>query len=74
MLDRYFAGKRTLSRKWRAYRHPDLENVIVVCHYHHLVLMYDLFSDRPLYTWWERPADKRGLDACLEYLKKRSMK
>lgn len=43
-------------------------------HYHHIVLVYDTDNHQVQYQWWERPADKRGLDAALAYLKERKEK
>lgn len=74
-LDRAFAGKLPLRRKWRAqivtlkdYPHP----VLILMHYHHVCLMYCIERDKSLHSWWEKPTDKRGLDAALRYLKERA--
>ncbi|MGF0347734.1 hypothetical protein ACQR3P_29260 [Rhodococcus sp. IEGM1300] len=73
-LDRAFQKKPPLNKKWRAqimhlkdYPHP----VLIVMHYHHLSLLYCIERRKPLHTWWEKPTDKRGLDAALDYLENR---
>jgi hypothetical protein len=70
MLDRHFEGKPPLSHKWRVIKCPFNKNAIRVYHYLHLILVYDLDNHMVLYSWWEKPADKRGLESCLAYLKK----
>lgn len=71
-LDRVFQGTPPLkSKKWKAFvghwlgKNP---NHLFVFHYHHLVLVYDTMEHKVLYEWWERSADKRGLDSAKEYL------
>lgn len=74
MLTRHLIeDKRPLRRKWipitiKAQFDDDVDQMHVY-HYHHLVLKLDLSNKRLLYTWYERPADKRGLNSCLAWLK-----
>lgn len=74
-LDRAFDDKPPLRKKWRAqilrltdYPFP----VLVLMHYDHLCLLYCTERSKPLHTWWEKPTDKRGLDAALAYLERRA--
>lgn len=66
-FDRLFAGKKPLAKKWQA-RSDGWR--IVLFHYHHRILIYDIKRKQAVFEWWEKPADKRGLDAAKEYLKK----
>jgi len=66
-FDRHFAGKKPLAKKWQVRR---IEHCLFLFHYHHKVLVYDTREKRVAFQWWEKPADKRGLDAAKEYLKK----
>lgn len=68
-LDRFFENKPPLKKKWLPITHDNYPNCLILFHYHHLVLVYDLNEKKPLYQWWELPTDKRGLDAALDYLK-----
>jgi hypothetical protein len=73
-LDRVFAGEPPLKQKWRAHLGRatvcDNHRWLLLHHYHHLVLVVDLDTKEIIRQWWEKPADKRGLDAALAYLKK----
>jgi hypothetical protein len=77
-LRRVFNGQPPLqSKKWKAFAqwHWDKQTQIIsLYHYHHLVLVYDTVNHQYLYEWWEKPTDKRGLDAAKEYLEKRRNK
>lgn len=74
-LDRFFANKDPLRKKWFAFgvisgRKYDVQHPILhLYHYTHLVLRYNLETHEILEEWWEKPADKRGLDAAKAYLK-----
>jgi hypothetical protein len=72
VLDRHFEAKPPLSHKWGVIKCPTHTNAIRLYHYHHLILIYDLDAETSLYQWWEKRADKRGLDAALLYLKERA--
>lgn len=65
-LDRAFSGKKPLKKKWRAFI---TQGVLFLYHYHHLVLVYDIDTDWIVKEWWEKQADKRGLEAAKAYLK-----
>lgn len=68
-LTRAFAGKSPLpSKKWKAIIEDDL---LLVFHYHHLILAYDVNTHERYREWHERPADKRGFDAALQWLEDR---
>lgn len=68
-LSRFFAGDRPLKMKWFACQRPNTnEPILYLFHYHHLVLVYDFKHSIVLYEWWEREADKRGLDSAKEWL------
>ena len=72
-LNRFFARQSPLKKKWSAHSQV-LDNgseVLLLYHYHHLVLVYHIQTNRVLHQWWERQADKRGLDAALAYLERR---
>lgn len=68
-LERFFYDKKPLKKKWQARSHPENEDIFLLFHYHHLVLVVDLSVGKILKEWWELPADKRGLDAAKKYLK-----
>lgn len=69
-LDRFFdTNKGPLKRKWQALLNGP--HHLHLYHYHHLILVYDLENHEIQYEWWEKPADKRGLDAAKEYLERR---
>ena len=71
-LDRAFAGKKALSKKLRAaIIDCNSERMLFLCHYQHLVLIYNLNKKELERQWYELPADKRGLDAALKYIKNR---
>lgn len=70
-VDRALKGDPPLRKKWRAqvlhvkdYPFP----VLVLMHYHHLVLLYCVERSKVLYSWHELPTDKRGHDAAITYL------
>lgn len=65
-LTRFFTNQRPLKKKWFAGRAD--EETFVLYHYHHLVMIYNFKYDQILYEWWERDADKRGLDSAKEWL------
>lgn len=74
-LDRVFSFQHPApSKKWKAFRGAWLgekPNLILLYHYHHLVMVYDSTANEILHEWWEKPTDKRGLDAAKEYLNKK---
>lgn len=65
-LSRAFEGRRPLKKKWRA---GIDEGKLYLFHYHHLVMIYDLKTKEIKHEWWEKPTDKRGLDAAKKWLK-----
>lgn len=67
-LDRFFENQKPLKKKWQARWHPDHDNIILLFHYHHLVLAFDVKTKKLLHQWWELPADKRGLESAKKYL------
>lgn len=46
-----------------------LDGVLTLHHYHHKVLEYRLATRQVLHEWWEKPTDKRILQAALAYLR-----
>lgn len=70
-LTRYFEGKEPLKKKWKALPHPKVPNILCLYHYHHLVLVYDTVHHHIEAEWWEKQADKRGLDSAKEWLNRR---
>jgi hypothetical protein len=57
------------GRKWKAFTvRSGSEEILYLYHYHHRVLIYSLDSQRVLEEWWEKPTDKRGLDAAKAWL------
>lgn len=73
-LDRAFNNQRPPdSKKWKGIwiEHPEYGKVLYLYHYHHVVLVYDDKNHRLLYQWWEKQADKRGLESAKEYLEAR---
>ncbi|MEB2277013.1 hypothetical protein LAV82_23625 [Bacillus sp. ILBB4] len=76
-LTREFSGKPSLKRKWRAFLGTNPKThcrMLLLYHYHHLILRYDVDHHVVLYEWWEKPADKRGLDSAKEWLGERQRK
>jgi hypothetical protein len=70
-LDRFFSNKRPLAKKWQARGVNMRRDELRLYHYHHLVLAYDVLNNKVLYEWWEKPADKRGLESAKEWLEER---
>lgn len=74
MLTRHLIeDKPALRKKWQAItvkaHFDDDVDQLHIYHYHHLVLKLDLVHKKILFTWYERPADKRGLNSSLVWLK-----
>lgn len=70
MCDRFFEGKPSLAKKWRAnfiVNHG--KATLLYTHYQHIIAIYDLESEKFIGTYYEKDADKRGLDDILEYHK-----
>jgi hypothetical protein len=55
------------SQKWKAFIRND---ILYLFHYHHKVLVYDVSKKVIIYEWWEKKADKRGLDDAKIWLSK----
>lgn len=72
-LDRFFKKQKPLKKKWKAFETKDDEGnaYLLLYHYHHLVLAYNLTKEEVAYEWYEKPADKRGLESAKKYLKER---
>lgn len=70
-LTRAFEYKNpSWSHKWKAFiqSNPDHGRILRLYHYCHLVLVYLVDDQFIFYEWWEKPADKRGLDSAKEWL------
>lgn len=67
-LDRHFSNQKPLKAKWQARWHKENNNLLLLFHYQHLVLAYDVSKKTIEHEWWEVQADKRGLDAAKYYL------
>lgn len=65
-LTRFFTCQKPLKKKWQAFQQE--ESLVYLYHYHHLVLVYDGMKQKIVYEWWEKQADKRGLDSAKEWL------
>jgi hypothetical protein len=72
-LERVFQKKPPLKRKYSA-AIDQTWRLLFLRHYHHLILVFDLHEWKPIYTWWEKPADKRGYVAALRYLEENKEK
>ena len=72
-LDRAFNNKKPLKKKWRA-GILTIENVslLIMFHYHHMFMAYDLNNHVYLHEWYETSADLRGLNAAKKYLEEHS--
>lgn len=71
-LTRALDGKQPLKKKWAAIIHStETHDYLFLFHYHHEVLVYNLTDDEIIREWWERPTDKRGLDAAKKWLSER---
>lgn len=70
-LKRAFKWKKThlKSKKWKGvlYKHNG-DRILYLLHYHHTVLVYNVDRQLVIKEWWEKPADKRGLDSAKEWL------
>jgi hypothetical protein len=76
-LTRAFDNKDPLlSNKWKGiFRYDEeLGKILYLFHYHHQVLVY--LVDHHIFTeeWWEKQADKRGLESAKEWLEDRRRK
>ena len=65
-LERAFDRKAPLKKKWKAFIVD--ERYLALYHYQHLVLFYDFETKKITREWWEKPADKRGLEAAKAFL------
>jgi hypothetical protein len=73
-LERAFSGKAPLpSKKWKAVIVEDKQfgKVLYLFHYHHQILIYIVDRHQFAEEWWEKQADKRGLDSAKEWLEER---
>lgn len=70
-LTRAFKKNKPLRKKWQAAING---NHLILVHYHHLVMVYDIETHTYLHEWWEKPADKRGLDSAKAWLEDRRRK
>lgn len=60
------------SAKWKAFiQYLAGDPILYLYHYHHRVLVYDIYGEKILSEWWEKPADKRGLDSAKLWLEDR---
>lgn len=64
-LTRFFTDQKPLKKKWQVIRQNETQ--VCLFHYHHLVLVYDGEKQKVVYEWWEKQADKRGLDSAKEW-------
>lgn len=80
MFERFIEGKKPLTAKWqmrlvkmkRTTSYDDSENVIqclLFTHYHHNIYIWDIDNDRKIYSFSEKKADERGLEAIYHYLR-----
>jgi hypothetical protein len=71
-LTRAFYNHPPLKKKWQCIKIPDPyikgSYFYKIYHYHHLILVYRTHTHTFLHEWWERPADKRGLDSAKEWI------
>lgn len=73
-LTRAFEKKPPLkNKKWKAIMefHQRYGWVLYLYHYHHRVLVYLPYAHEYAFEWWEKPADKRGLESAKEWLEDR---
>lgn len=75
-LTRVFDRKPPLQQKWKAFIAEGgyCKGELHLYHYHHLVLIYHVEKDFIMYEWWEKQADKRGLESAKEWLEERKRK
>lgn len=64
-LQRAKENKPPYRKKWKA---TIKDNVLVLVHYHHLILVYDLNQDKVLFSNHDLPTDKRGHDDALRLI------
>ncbi|MED3625652.1 hypothetical protein P4478_00205 [Bacillus subtilis] len=70
-LTRLVQKKKPLKKKWRSCLNGGRPTpTLLLFHYNHLILEFDLKDKTILYQWWEKAADKRGLDSAIEWLEK----
>jgi hypothetical protein len=70
-LDRHFLGQQPLKAKWQARWHKDYPHILVLFHYQHIILVVDMDEREILHRWAEVQADKRGLNAAINYLNRK---
>lgn len=73
-LSRAFEGKPPLKKKWQLLKAVSKTRDYHqwhLYHYHHLVLVYCPSSHTFLHEWWEKQADKRGLDSAKAWIEKK---
>lgn len=69
-LDRVFLSQKPLKKKWKAYLdfNENGEQILVLYHYQHLVLVSNITTKKVMFAWYEKDADKRGLLSAIKYL------
>lgn len=68
-FDKFFAGKKQRKNKWQVLQ-PNEGDYIILFHCDQIIMMIDPDTLEVTYQWCNSPADKRGLDTALIYLKK----
>jgi hypothetical protein len=51
-LNRFFNGEKPLKAKWQARWHPEQPGIMILFHYHHLVLVYEVNEQKIIKEWW----------------------
>ena len=75
VMHRAFSGHPPLKTKWKGIINYERgEHILYLFHYHHLILKYNVTRRIYLHEWYEKPADKRGLDSAKIWLKAREDK
>ena len=69
-LDRVFLTQKPLKKKWKAYLdfNENGEQMIILYHYQHLILVSNITTKKIMFAWYEKDADKRGLLSAIKYL------
>ncbi len=76
MCDRLYEGKTSLNKKWKAFyiNLNEYGDCICFLHYQHLIAVYSLDKNDFVRTWYEKPADLRGLNDIKVYHQERTAK
>jgi hypothetical protein len=71
IFDRFFNNQHPIKHKIQVRWFDDTKNFLILFHYHHVLLIYDIKKNESIYEWYEVKTDKAILDASKKYLNDR---